>query len=236
MQISFFFVLLLIVNTLEDEIRFFRLFEYDHIDNLSIHHCDCLGERVFADLALEFGEVNSQNNIAILFFDFTVNPVLQAGDMDKFTRPLTKARTNQRILFCRVLRKANFTTSFQRPFYHIVPSIKLQLRSMPIRLSTLIIPDFQDNIFDPPKPDNRTWHKLISLYTITGVVSDHNVAVLRDLGMLLQKCLICEDPAHRWRLNFEGVAIAIDYHAADVEALYGHLAKVFIVYYLSGEF
>jgi len=99
MKASLFFVLLLIVDAFQNDVRFCRFCDSHHFDILFVVAHD-LREGAFADLAFEFGEVVALGDPLDLFFDFAVDPCFEASYMDHSAASLAITGGNQRVCLC----------------------------------------------------------------------------------------------------------------------------------------
>lgn len=126
---------------------------------------------MFAQLAFEFGEVVGVSESSSFFLDFAGNPLPQTSEMDFCTAALAFARRNKRIIFGLLIAAAYFTIDFtfttllyQLAWLDFIHSIALMVEvGFPDSFDFVVGFHFDDNVFHPPKLDDRSWLQRVAL-------------------------------------------------------------------------
>ena len=117
MKASLFFVVLLVAETLKDDIRLVRLVNGHHLDIFCIESND-LREGELANFAFKLGEVIRSGDAFQFLLDFAIDPSPQASNMDHPAASLAITGGNKRISFGLLVAQAHFAVvlSFSHRF------------------------------------------------------------------------------------------------------------------------
>jgi hypothetical protein len=113
---SFGCFLLRLRQLLQQDIRCGGFFEAQEHNFCSIFELDYGRERSLAYLAGELFEVVCFDSLEDIFFDFIVDPIFQAIQMNDSTRSFAVARIDEGIFFSGLIGEANFTGTFELLF------------------------------------------------------------------------------------------------------------------------
>jgi hypothetical protein len=110
MKASLLFILLFIVYTLQDDVRFIWLSNGHHLHIFRVV-ADYLRKRALTDLALKFGKIITLSYTFDLFLDFAIYPSFKTSNMYHSTTPSAIARRYQGISFSFLTTQTYFTTT-----------------------------------------------------------------------------------------------------------------------------
>jgi len=107
-QTALLFALFSFVYALQYQVGFLRLVDGNHFHFEVLPTMDHSWERLFANFALEFGEVVGNNHASDFLLHFTVNPHFETLHMDTLAWATAFARRDHKIVGSVVVTKAEF--------------------------------------------------------------------------------------------------------------------------------